>query len=83
MRRMLGIIMALLLFAAPAVAQNATVEGDWELIAIVIEGVTYENLAQQGMLVTMRLEADGTGVPDGQRRRISLHMDRSGRSDPD
>lgn len=62
MRRMLGIIMALLLFAAPAVAQNATVEGDWELIAIVIEGVTYENLAQQGMLVTMRLEADGTGV---------------------
>ena len=62
MRRMLGIFMALLLFAAPAVAQNATVEGDWELIAIVIEGVTYENLAQQGMLVTMRLEADGTGV---------------------
>lgn len=62
MRRMLGIIMALLLFATPAVAQNATVEGDWELIAIVIEGVTYENLAQQGMLVTMRLEADGTGV---------------------
>ena len=62
MRRMLGIIMALLLFAAPAVAQNATVEGDWELISIVIEGVTYENLAQQGMLVTMRLEADGTGV---------------------
>ena len=62
MRRMLGIIMALLLFAAPAVAQNATVEGDWELIAIVIEGVTYENLAQQGMLVTMRLEADGTGA---------------------
>ena len=62
MRRMLGIIMALLLFATPAIAQNATVEGDWELIAIVIEGVTYENLAQQGMLVTMRLEADGTGV---------------------
>lgn len=62
MRRMLGIIMALLLFAAPAVAQNATVEGDWELISIVIEGVTYENLAQQGMLVTMRLEADGTGA---------------------
>ena len=62
MRRMLGIFMALLLFAAPAVAQNATVEGDWELISIVIEGVTYENLAQQGMLVTMRLEADGTGV---------------------
>ena len=62
MRRMLGIFMALLLFAAPAGAQNATVEGDWELIAIVIEGVTYENLAQQGMLVTMRLEADGTGV---------------------
>lgn len=62
MRRMLGIIMALLLFATPAVAQNATVEGDWELISIVIEGVTYENLAQQGMLVTMRLEADGTGV---------------------
>ena len=62
MRRMLGIIMALLLFAAPAVAQNATVEGDWELISIVIEGVTYESLAQQGMLVTMRLEADGTGV---------------------
>lgn len=62
MRRMLGIIMALLLFATPAIAQNATVEGDWELIAIVIDGVTYENLAQQGMLVTMRLEADGTGV---------------------
>lgn len=62
MRRMLGIIMALLLFATPAIAQNATVEGDWELIAIVIEGVTYENLAQQGMLVTMRLEADGTGA---------------------
>lgn len=62
MRRMLGIIMALLLFATPAIAQNATVEGDWELISIVIEGVTYENLAQQGMLVTMRLEADGTGV---------------------
>lgn len=62
MRRMLGIIMALLLFATPAIAQNATVEGDWELIAIVIEGVTYENLAQQGMLVTMRLEADGTGL---------------------
>lgn len=62
MKRMLGIFMALLLFAAPAVAQNATVEGDWELISIVIEGVTYENLAQQGMLVTMRLEADGTGV---------------------
>ena len=62
MRRMLGIFMALLLFAAPAGAHNATVEGDWELIAIVIEGVTYENLAQQGMLVTMRLEADGTGV---------------------
>lgn len=62
MRRMLGIIMALLLFATPAIAQNATVEGDWKLIAIVIEGVTYENLAQQGMLVTMRLEADGTGV---------------------
>lgn len=62
MKRMLGIFMALLLFAAPAVAQNATVEGDWELISIVIEGVTYENLAQQGMLVTMRLEADGTGA---------------------
>lgn len=62
MKRMLGIFMALLLFATPAIAQNATVEGDWELIAIVIEGVTYENLAQQGMLVTMRLEADGTGV---------------------
>lgn len=62
MKRMFGIFMALLLFAAPAIAQSATVEGDWELISIVIEGITYENLAQQGMVMTMRLEADGTGV---------------------
>ncbi len=62
MKRVLGIFMALLLFAAPAFAQSATVEGDWELISIVVEGVTYGNLAQQGMAMTMRLEADGTGV---------------------
>ena len=62
MKRMLGVLMALLLFAAPAIAESATVDGDWELISIVIEGVTYENLAQQGMRMTMRLEADGTGM---------------------
>ena len=62
MKRMLGILMALMLFVAPALAQSATVEGDWELISLVIEGNTYENLAQQGMVMTMRLEADGTGV---------------------
>lgn len=62
MKRVLGIFMALLLFAAPVIAQSATVEGDWELIRVVIEGVTYENLAQQGMVMTMRLDADGTGV---------------------
>lgn len=62
MKRVLWIILALLLFAAPAIAESATVEGDWELISIVIEGNIYENLAQQGMTMTMRLEADGTGV---------------------
>ena len=62
MKRILGIFMALLLFIAPAIAESTMVEGDWELISIVIEGVTYENLAQQGMSMTMRLEADGTGV---------------------
>ncbi len=62
MKRMLGVLMALLLFAAPAIAQSTTVAGDWELISIVIDGVTYEDLAQQGMLMTMRLEEDGTGV---------------------
>mgnify|MGYP003261439609 FL=1 len=62
MKRMLGFFMALLLFAVPAIAQGAMVEGDWELISIVIEGTTYENLAQQGLVMTMRLEADGTGV---------------------
>ena len=61
MKRMLGFFMALLLFAVPAIAQGAMVEGDWELISIVIEGTTYENLAQQGLVMTMRLEADGTG----------------------
>lgn len=62
MKRMLGFFMALLLFAVPAIAQGAMVEGDWELISIVIEGTTYENLAQQGLVMTMRLEADGTGA---------------------
>ena len=62
MRRMLGIFMALLLFAAPAIAESAGVEGDWILISVVIEGTTYDNLAQQGLSMTMRLEADGTGV---------------------
>lgn len=62
MKRVLWIFLALLLFAAPAIAESATVEGDWELISIVIEGNIYENLAQQGMTMTMRLEADGTGV---------------------
>lgn len=62
MKRMLGFFMVLLLFAVPAIAQGAMVEGDWELISIVIEGTTYENLAQQGLVMTMRLEADGTGV---------------------
>ena len=62
MKRVLWIVLALLLFAAPAIAESATVEGDWELISIVIEGNIYENLAQQGMTMTMRLEADGTGV---------------------
>lgn len=62
MKRMLGFFMALLLFAVPAIAQGAMVEGDWKLISIVIEGTTYENLAQQGLVMTMRLEADGTGV---------------------
>ena len=62
MKRVLWIILALLLFAAPAIAGSTTVEGDWELISIVIEGKIYENLAQQGMTMTMRLEADGTGV---------------------
>ena len=62
MKRVLWIFLALLLFAAPAIAGSATVEGDWELISIVIEGNIYENLAQQGMTMTMRLEADGTGV---------------------
>lgn len=62
MKRVLWIILALLLFAAPAIAESATVEGDWELISIVIEGNIYENLTQQGMTMTMRLEADGTGV---------------------
>lgn len=62
MKRMLGIFMALLLFAAPAIAHSASVEGDWELISITIEGYTYDNLAQQGMSMTMRLAADGTGV---------------------
>ena len=62
MKRVLWIFLALLLFAAPAIAGSTTVEGDWELISIVIEGNIYENLAQQGMTMTMRLEADGTGV---------------------
>lgn len=62
MKRMLGFFMALLLFAVPTIAQGAMVEGDWELISIVIEGTTYENLAQQGLVMTMRLEADGTGA---------------------
>lgn len=62
MKRMLGFFMVLLLFAVPAIAQGAMVEGDWELISIVIEGTTYENLAQQGLVMTMRLEADGTGA---------------------
>lgn len=62
MKRMLSMLMALLLLVAPALAESATVEGDWELISLTIEGATYENLAQQGMVMTMRLEADGTGV---------------------
>ena len=61
MKRMLGILMALLLFAAPATAQSASVEGNWELMSITIEGVTYDGLAQQGISMTMRLESDGTG----------------------
>lgn len=59
---MLGIFMALLLFAAPAIAQGATVEGDWELVSAVLGGTAYEDLAQLGMSMTMRLEAGGTGV---------------------
>ncbi|HIT70121.1 MAG TPA: hypothetical protein IAC36_09475, partial [Candidatus Aphodomonas merdavium] len=62
MKRMLGIFMALLLFAAPAIAQGATVEGDWELVSAVLGGTAYEDLAQLGMSMTMRLEAGGTGV---------------------
>lgn len=62
MRRRLGIFMALLLLATPAIAEGATAEGDWELISAVIGGDTYENLAELGMHMTMRLEADGTGV---------------------
>ena len=59
---MLGIFMALLLFVAPAIAQGATVEGDWELVSAVLGGTAYEDLAQLGMTMTMRLEAGGTGV---------------------
>ena len=62
MKRMLGIFMALLLFVAPAIAQGATVEGDWELVSAVLGGTAYEDLAQLGMTMTMRLEAGGTGV---------------------
>ena len=62
MKRMLGIFMALLLFVAPAIAQGATVEGDWELVSAVLGGTAYEDLAQLGMSMTMRLEAGGTGV---------------------
>lgn len=54
--------MALLLFVAPAIAQGATVEGDWELVSAVLGGTAYEDLAQLGMTMTMRLEAGGTGV---------------------
>ena len=56
MRRMLGIFMALLLFAAPVIAESAGAEGDWALLSVVIEGTTYDNLAQQGLSMTMRLE---------------------------
>lgn len=33
MKRMLGILLAAALFAAPALAQSTTVEGDWVLKA--------------------------------------------------
>ncbi|HIS01315.1 MAG TPA: hypothetical protein IAA74_06930, partial [Candidatus Excrementavichristensenella intestinipullorum] len=56
MKRVLGIFMALLLFAVPAIAQGAAVEGDWELICVVVDGITYEDLDQQGLSMTMRLE---------------------------
>ena len=62
MKRVLGMFMALLLFAVPAIARSAAVEGDWELICVVVDGITYEDLDQQGLSMTMRLEADGTGV---------------------
>ncbi len=62
MKRMLGIFMVLLLVTAPAIAQGAAVEGDWELICVVVDGITYEDLDQQGLSMTMRLEEDGTGV---------------------
>lgn len=83
MKRMLGIFMALLLFAAPAIAHSASVEGDWELISITIEGYTYDNLAQQGMSMTMRLAADRDGRADAQRRGHSLRLAGSGRKNPD
>ena len=60
MKRMLGIFMALLLFVAPAIAQGATVEGDWELVSAVLGGTAYEDLAQLGMT---KGRADNNPVP--------------------
>lgn len=48
--------------AEAKITESAGIEGDWELVSLVIDGVTYEDLARQGMYMTMRLEADGTGV---------------------
>lgn len=44
------------------ITEGTGIEGDWELVSLVIDGVTYEDLDRQGMYMTMRLEADGTGV---------------------
>lgn len=59
---MMGMFMALLLFSIPVSAESATAQGDWELVSVVLDGVTYEDMVELGQSMTMNLEADGTAV---------------------
>ena len=43
--------------AKAKITEGTGIEGDWELVSLVIDGVTYEDLDRQGMYMTMRLEA--------------------------
>ena len=62
MKRMLGIFMVL--HTRSRVGYRPERDGRRRLgiDCVVIDGVPYEDLAQQGLSMTMRLEADGTGV---------------------